>query len=43
MIKSRLQQVESIQALSAAPSAMVTTPATGVVDIVKADSVVDAV
>jgi len=43
MIKSRLQQVESIQALGAAPSAMVTTPATGVVDIVKADSVVDAV
>ena len=43
MIKSRLQQVESIQALGAAPSARVTTPATGVVDIVKAESVVDAV
>jgi tetratricopeptide (TPR) repeat protein len=41
MIKSRLQQVESIQALGASPGAMVTAPATGVVDIVKADSEVD--
>ena len=41
MVKSRLAQVQSIQALGARPSAMVTAAPTGVVDVAKADTVVD--
>jgi len=41
MLQSRLKQIESIQTLGAKPSAMITAPPTGVVDIQTADSVVD--
>jgi tetratricopeptide (TPR) repeat protein len=41
MVQERLKQVEAIQALGASPSAMITAPPTGVVDIDVADKVVE--
>ena len=41
MLQNRLKEIESIQALGAKPSAMITSPPTGVVDMNAAESVVD--
>jgi Tfp pilus assembly protein PilF len=43
MVNSRLKQIESIQALGARPSAMITAPPTGVVDFQTEEKVVDIV